>query len=67
MWRAHSVGEKMPRQIGGSSEKVVREVEVRVVAEMGEVKEVAEMEVEEMGVVTEVVREAVESGRKSSV
>jgi hypothetical protein len=45
-----------------SSEKVVKEVEVRVVAEMGEVRVVAEM-----GVVTEVVREAVESGRKSSV
>jgi hypothetical protein len=43
---------------------VVSEVEVRVVAEMGEV---AEVEVVEMGVVTEVVREAVESGRKSSV
>jgi hypothetical protein len=40
----------------------VREVEVRMVAEMGEVRVVAEM-----GVVTEVVREAVESGRKSSV
>lgn len=47
-----------------SSETVVSEVEVRVVAEMGEV---AEVEMVEMGVVTEVVREAVESGRKSSV
>jgi hypothetical protein len=46
---------------------LVREVEVRVVAEMGEVKEVVEVEVVEMGVVTEVVREAVESGRKSNV
>jgi hypothetical protein len=32
-----------------SSEKLVREVEVRVVAEMGEVKEVVEVEVVEMG------------------